>query len=1104
MPAPIPSISRDSSLPGSILNSSFFSQAENLYQSAPTEENLHLLLRTYQKNGEGLKSLQLDFERARKTVFDLPQRFHSPETTQALFYQNDLTKTKTHLLGLIQASPLSDLEKTLHQTSAHLFLGNLSVAVDLLKKGKETPGDPLLKINLLHRLASLAGTDFDLGLEVLKEAEDLIKNLSADSHLLLQLQNLELTAQLKSQQIHWHLRQKKIDETQARLMLTDPWVNLSNFCKNEIQKSQDPVHKKILAGKLLTTQAELLEKQLDFALLDFDRGERSNAYQTRRLAFINFDQIETEYGPLAETDTFHAAAGRSKHAKAYYMLRTFHLDEALQWLHKINQENWDSPAAFLIKNPKHWPTQYGLVDVNGEITPSINRRESAEALKMILHQLSEERGRDLVACGIGAAAIATTSLVMGEKVTGLGIFGGCLAASLLDRSALILQRSEEISFAYRTGMSRVSMEQAFQSLGLYGFNLLTAYLGGSAAALTQKFSQLVLSEIGLQTAVRLQAMGIHPGPWMRAFGSFAFKEIPMATASAAFHQATHKLSNQKSSRWQDYLTAYLWFRLPVFFKTKNPACYFIGGSHPIDHMARGAAHTLLTGSLIQLSEPLLNHEIPKSPWINRLADTTLFMGAIHVGMKGVHRTFPLEPSRFLKERTDVAIFENLKELNTSLLSAGGGDDGPPPALAFAPHFASSAASVNKLKQPIEIEGFGRSKPTLLMMAGNQSQEGHKISGFFKVLESRAKPSQRREVLQKLRDALVLLPNDHPELKVAIARMRDLFSDSDRLVVSEAVKGYKDLLILHFSGQAQTDQEIQVLQKLLHQPRLSSSTRLILEELIEDLKPHRVHPSEQTLERVFFSLDLVAHPEMSSSMRLQYLGKATREILLFSGEDPRIAEGLRSLRKLFKIEDAALLVEVIKSYERIFLSYPEANLDLIEFEKGCRALQGLKTHSHPFVATEAKRTYEELIRLKERTSIMNRIRLGLFDAHTEVLYPEEMPTLPLPYAAIQTSSPSEFPVITIRLNGNPPTQALVVPAERANRQSINAWDYYVLSPERKGSEPTIGLRFVGKTPLPEEAVREIHISHITFESISLEALERLGKNHILAIPRVSEE
>ncbi len=703
--------------------------ADQIYLLEPTEHNLQLLIATYSqvglnirdfrrqvaRNNEQITRLQLEqidskLHPASRTInkptIDLsvfsnsntsdPFGFTTPPTpAETIAWLRDaneraeftIKRIDDHILSLInQAHGDSPYQVNIHSATANALLGNRRAALDSLQaaralyknnKVEQTSENLTTQITVLHRLAdaSISVADYNLQEEVISEAQGLIKKLrdsDYDHATVLTIENMEISARIRNIRMSWPIHglsdEDRIATEQTRnAAIRQNFLDIVNYCETALEETFDPSARERIAGRLLHFRASIAEHDFGIALEQYKNEETDAAWQLVTKADKEYGAALEKFGQIASPEEANEVTARVEFGKGTFM-----------GLAARNEEDKEAALAIL----RNIATDYTDTSAGRMVAGmgNLNKKDTIAALKTWAGGLSENSGNGLIGCGVGAGAAVLASLAL-DKVTAGAILLGCAAGFATDRM-VVSQPWNRISFAYHTGLTTVSTDQAFTSAGLFALSLFSMYVGGVAGGLAQRAILAGGSKAGSSMASFLVSRGMTPGPWLRAAGAAALREASFVGNAYVFHNTSNRVNRTTlraldietgahADNPQDYLVSWLFVRIIPAVLQANPAGHVIKGEGRFDQWARAGANGFLGVSAVQGLHALADWN---SEHISKdsLATVSLHVLAMHYGNRTIESVLPMKAVTKLGKRLDQTTIRNMMKARETMENA------PPP------------------------------------------------------------------------------------------------------------------------------------------------------------------------------------------------------------------------------------------------------------------------------------------------------------------------------------------------------------------------------------------------------------------------------------------
>lgn len=773
--------------------------ADELYRMEPTEANLQTVLAAYAQVGLDLRAVRLRIsgneERIRNLTagqvapaiapggnaaaaelrnggadpFGLNQAPLPGATIEMLQAQNQagrllVERTEEHLLGLIRQANPDEYQRRIQFSTALVVMGNerqglvqLKQARTLFQAGRveRTPQNIATEVTVLHRLVGITGIDYDYQDGAIREARGLITTLGAtdrDQATLLTIENMELQAQVNAGRGAFGLHNPGAtsDEQEAAVAryqdsLREGQMAIVRYCDEALGRTTDAAARSRIGDRMFEARSQVLELDLGRALMLHGKDEKEQAATVSSQALREFDDFEASHRDVASPQGYRESMGRARLAQAHYEFRTGKIEEAIRTLHGVTDAYFDSRAAGIVRSQGGWPHQMGITGDDGEFR-NTDQADVLAAVKTAAAQLNKSQGRGLAMCGVGAAAFVVADLALGEKVSGAAVAAGCVTGYLLDRAALVLEASNEIAAAYRTGATYVSTQDAVVSAGWFALNLASMYVGGAAGGLAERAVLAGGSRLGMEMTGFLVSRGLTPGPWTRIAGGILLRESAYAANAYAFHATSGAIqrtavrgltgtapSPTKGNTARDYLVSWLFVRFMPLAMEANPGGRLITGTGRWDVAAQRGINTLAGIGAIQGIQALAMRD-PKQISLDKMGGMAIDFLAMHHGNEALGTVLPMDSVRDLSARLDAATLRNMQRIRTDIENApppndgwGGFGGGMQPAFAFAGRGRGGGAAAMGSPgefRPFRLPGSGSGFNPVLMMSASDPLGGN--------------------------------------------------------------------------------------------------------------------------------------------------------------------------------------------------------------------------------------------------------------------------------------------------------------------------------------------------------------------------------------------
>ncbi|HEX5036580.1 MAG TPA: hypothetical protein VFX30_05435, partial [bacterium] len=395
--------------------------------------------------------------------------------------QDLISRTEAHFRDLIaQAHPEDTYQQHIEAATAFAIGGNHHAALDELQKARHqfkvgpvvvpsTAENMGKEITILHRIVGVSGISYDLHDEVLKEARDFIKHLKEehpDQAALFTVENMELQATVNSDRgaLHIGSPDNSDDENEAAANRYHDGVrkgqtDIADFCEKALKDVKDPATREALGARMFQARAAALELDLGRALTFHEQDKKDAAATYASASLKEFNDFAAKYKDVPNAAGYAEGMGRARLAEGYYQFRTGKIEESIATLKAIKKDYPESTASLKVSGRGYWPNEVGIVDGDGNITDT-DKEDVMAAITTAASKLNKEKGRGLMACGIGAGLFIAADLALGEKVSGVAVASACVAGYVVDRALLIAESSNEIAASYRTGVSTATVGDA--------------------------------------------------------------------------------------------------------------------------------------------------------------------------------------------------------------------------------------------------------------------------------------------------------------------------------------------------------------------------------------------------------------------------------------------------------------------------------------------------------------------------------------------------------------------------------------------------------------------------------------------------------------------
>ncbi|MFH1829576.1 MAG: hypothetical protein ABH871_02200 [Pseudomonadota bacterium] len=782
--------------------------ADQIYLLEPTERNLQLLVATYSRVGLDISELRrkvalnkdeisrLEMEQVnselhpasrstKKPAIDfnyfangntydpfgfaaLPTPAEKVMELRVFNQQAEFTidRIDGHILSLInQAHADSPYQINIHSGTANVLLGNRHAALDNLQaaralykneKVKHTPENLTTQITVLHRLAdaSISVADYNLQEEVVSEAQGLINELrdsDYDHATVLTIENMEISARIRNTRMSWPIHglsdeDRKATEQMRNAAIRQNYLDIVNYCETALEETFDPSAREHIAGRLLHFRASIAEHDFGIALDEHKNEETDAARQLVIEADKEYGAALEKFGYIATPEEVNEITARVEFGKGTFMGLTAESEE-------------DKEAALAIL--RNIATNYADTSAGRMVVGmgNLNKKHTIAALKTWAGGLTENPGNGLKGClaGAGIAVVATApeGVVTLGAVSGGAAIIGCAAGFATDRM-IISQPWNRISFAYHTGLTTVSTDQAILSTAIFALSLFSMYVGGAAGGLAQKAVLAGGSKAGSSLTSFLVSRGMTPGPWMRGAGAIALREASYMGNAYVFHKISSGVNHTAlraldieteahADNPQDYLVSWLFVRFVPAILKANPAGRMIKGEGRLDQLARAGANGFLGVSAVQGLQALADRN-PKHISMDSLATASLNFLAMHYGNRSIEAVLPMESVAKLGKRLDNITIRNMIKARETIENApppnnwwdgfGGGFGGLQPAYAVAWGRRGGAAALAgrpNEANPFELPPIGTGFNPVMMSSGLDSTntgESHESNTRF--------------------------------------------------------------------------------------------------------------------------------------------------------------------------------------------------------------------------------------------------------------------------------------------------------------------------------------------------------------------------------------
>jgi len=526
---------------------------------------------------------------------------------------------------------------------------NLAFAHQAFKKKLRGPSselkneDVIKDVTVLHRLASLSKIDVEGKLEYLKEATTGVRMLRMldinEPAAYLELENAVIEAGITEQLAFLHFQTKKLTEEEFREEVKSGYEKVCDIGRKNVDSISRAKTKEHYVGLMFDGRISLLEHELTDAMVTRLKEDETAAYIISDSAQKAATADMSKYARYLKGDSRKEVEGRHQYVLAYYDFRSGHIAKAIQRLQYIQNNSVNCEANRAMFKKGEWPVEYGITNSDGTFEANLGKPSTVHGLKEMAGQLDEQQGRGLVACGVGAAAVAGLDLVIGEKITGAQILGACAVAYTIDRGAVISDNWNQISDAYDMGVSTVSTEEALVNAGTYLLDMGSVYLGGLSGRITQEAllkAGVAMKRRGINWLVKRGAMQawtrpVVPGFLLREAAYFGNAYVFNKTTKG-IQSAIHDDPPGKPQESNDLFASWLFVRfLPLFHAKKNIGGAIVKGQTTADAAARfgintGAAATTMQG-VLSLGAP------SEGKFRDRVAHTFRDLALLHLGSK---------------------------------------------------------------------------------------------------------------------------------------------------------------------------------------------------------------------------------------------------------------------------------------------------------------------------------------------------------------------------------------------------------------------------------------------------------------------------------------
>jgi len=612
--------------------------------------------------------------------------------------QNEISRDQLQtILGdlesLITEVHKDDLqERYIQMAELYTFIGdsagthkNLASAHQAFKRtlrgpsSKITPKGIIKDITILHRLGSLSKNDVETKLEYLQEATTEIRMLRMlnvmEPAAYLELENAVIKAGITERQAFLHFRTKRLTEDEFRTEIKSGYEKVCELGQENIGSIINEKVKGPYAQLMLDARISLLEHELTDAMVARLQEDETVAQIISDAAQRDTTADMSKYVKYLKGDAKKEVEGRHQYVLAYFNFRSGEIEKAVQRLRFVHNNCKGSEVQKALFKKSEWPVEYGITNTDGTFSPDLGKPSTVQGLKEMAGQLDEQQGRGLVACGVGAAAVAGLDLLVGEKIVGAQILGACAVAYTIDRGAVISENWDQISDAYDMGVSTVSTGEALTNVGIYLLDMASVFLGGLSGRITQEAllkAGLAMKRRGINWLVKRGALQawtrpVLPGFLLREAAYFGNAYVFNKTTKG-IQSAIHDDPPGKSKESNDLFASWLFVRfLPLFHAKKNIGGTFVKGQTKLDAAARfgintGAAATAMTG-VLTLTGPT------EGKFRDRVAHTFRDLALLHLGSKTfesviapkVLKRFGIELEKMKPEKTPKEIeYKELK------------------------------------------------------------------------------------------------------------------------------------------------------------------------------------------------------------------------------------------------------------------------------------------------------------------------------------------------------------------------------------------------------------------------------------------------------------
>lgn len=487
-------------------------------------------------------------------------------------YLSPLDETlRARLFRMIRGSG-DDIRRSINESFAHQLLGDqvrpvayLLTALDELDRRENRSGEaspPLLleRITVLHRLISLSQTRNPEDAGRLRRAADDIRRLGTthpDYAVLLSSENLKLLRVHEEREVQADAHAGRIEED---AIADEHSRRVGGVLEETIRNAEegladihDPVVRDLLRRDLADAASAMIELRYSTALYQYvqeeseedesafrppDTPSRLSAASAAR-DMADLDRLRAPLGP----ELFSEMRARTLLARAYHSFRTGVMEDAddgragaLTDLETILRDHPDTGAARFIRTQGNWPNVHGIVRDDGSLTPDLHDPDFGAALLTLAGLLTENEGRALIGCSVGAVLAAGASLVFGEKISGAALITGCMAGTLIERADHVFNHLNRLEQAYRSGVSNVTAEEALRSVGEFVLTTFSMFAGHRLGLAMARGVGTTGRFIGSELANYMTRAGFTPGPWTRGIASLALTETGHVAQALTLHE----------------------------------------------------------------------------------------------------------------------------------------------------------------------------------------------------------------------------------------------------------------------------------------------------------------------------------------------------------------------------------------------------------------------------------------------------------------------------------------------------------------------------------------------------------------------------------------